>query len=510
MTTVAIVVDSVNITSDVIFNTASFESQFGGVPGTFSFVVRDPDQTHAFVTGVEMSLEIDGITMFGGYVTQVSMGHMADAADTSDLPNYQLRTWTLRGTDYNIIFDRRVARNTADYLSFITLTGPTDGQILTDLVENFSDCSDFSTAGIDNVATIPGNGNDVIAQGTKLRVEFQNMSFFGGAIWYIDGSKNFIYKAFEDVEKRWGFSDQPNKAGITVSPDEYQGATYGFRQVEAQEDSTYIVNDALIWGGSQFAGSGGGTVFSRVQDATSQSTYGRWQMAETHFGEANYKIQDGVDARANVIVNGPPGVDIYGQQKGLRYPQWQFTFQWNSVDVPLLSGIPDHLVAGDIVTINMQVFGVTKLLPLRSLRTSFPDALEDTADPDERVVQFDGVFGLQVGDPFTLWRYILANQSRAATTVAASPSVVNDDSTVAVYGAVGQFTPTPATDGVETVFFVPLGGYISGTLEVYLNGLLQRPGVDYTESDYTTGEFTMTSAPLATDNLIVTCLMLGT
>lgn len=506
MTTVAIVVDGDDITADVIFNTASFEQQFGGVPGSFQFTVRDPDQTHAFSTGKEMSLTVDGIRMFGGYLTQVSMGHMAPAAPIPNPSTYQMRTWILRGTDYNIIFDKRVARNTADYLTRITLTGPTDGEILTDLVDNFSDCGDFSTSGIQNVATIPGNGNDVIAQGTKLRTEFQNMSFFGGAIWYVDGSKNFIYAPFEDVEKRWGFSDTPNKNAITVSPDEFQGATYGFRQVEGQEDGTYIVNDALIWGGSQFAGTGGGTVFARVQDATSQSTYGRWQMAETHFGETNYKIQDGVDARANVIVNGPPGVDVYGEQKGLRYPQWQFTFTWFSVDVPLLSGSPDHLVAGDIVTIEMSVFGVTKLLPLRSLRTTFPDALEGS-DPDERVVQFEGTFGLQVGDPFTLWRYILTNQDRAATTVTNSPAAVNDDSTTTVYGAMGQFTPTPATDGVETVFFIPFG-YVSGTLAVYLNGLVQRPGVDFTETDNVAGEFTMTSAPIAADNLIATCVTL--
>ena len=508
MTTVAIVVDSVDITADVLFSTASFEQQFGGVPGSFSFTVRDQYQTHTFSTGKEMYMTVDGIRMFGGYLTQVSMGHMAPAAPipnpTSD---YQMRTWILRGTDYNIIFDKRVARNTADYLSYITLTGPTDGEILTDLVDNFSDCSDFTTTGIQNIVSVPGNGNDVIAQGTKLRTQFQNMSFFGGAIWYVDGSKNFIYAPFEDVEKRWGFSDTPNHNAITVSPNEFQGATTGFRQVEGQEDATYIVNDALIWGGSPFAGTGGGTVFSREQDATSQSTYGRWQMAETHFGETGYKIQAGVDARADVIVNGPPGADIYGQQKGLRYAQWQFTFTWNSTDVPLLSGTPDHLVAGDIVTIEMSVFGVTKLLPLRSLRTTFPDATED-GDPTERLVQFEGTFGLQVGDPFTLWRYILSNQDRAATAVGNAPAAVNDTSTTTVYGAMGQFIPTPATDGATTVFTIPFG-YIPGTLEVYLNGLIQRPGTDYTESDNVAGEFTMTTAPIAADNLIATCLTLG-
>jgi hypothetical protein len=513
MSSVVIIVDSSDITDAVIFSSASFDQQFGGVAGTFSITVRDPDRTLSFATGVEMSLDIDGQRMFGGYVTQVSMGHQAPAADTNDLDTYQLRTWTLRGSDYNIIFDKRVARRTSDYLTYITLSGPSDGEILTDLVDNYSDCSDFTTTGITNITNPPGDGNDVIAQGTKLRVEFANMSFFGGAVWYIDGNKNFIYVPFEDVEKRWGFSDQPNHDGITASPASFQGSTIGFRQVEAQEDGTYIVNDALIWGGSAFAGTSGGTVFARAEDATSQSTYGRWQIAEAHFGEKGYQIQDGVDARADVIVNGPPGADIYGQQKGLRYSQWQFQFTWFSTDVPTLSGVPDHLTAGDIVTIEMNVFGVTKLLPLRTLRTSFPDALLG-ADPAGRVVQFDGTFGLQLSDPFTLWHFILNNQTRAAQQVSNTPSAVNDSDTVTVYGALGQFQPTPATDNSTVLFGIPFG-YIPGTLQVYQGttggsgAALLQWGVDFTETDNEAGTFTMTVAPPATDYLLVVCYTLA-
>jgi len=44
---------------------------------------------------------------------------------------------------------------------------------------------------------------------------------------------------------------------------------------------------------------------------------------------------------------------------------------------------------------------------------------------------------------------------------------------------------------------------------VYLNGLLQRPTTDYTETSNTAGTFTMTSAPLATDNLTVAAFTLA-
>lgn len=504
MSTVEIVVDGIDYTNECLFNRCTFQQSMAAVPGTFQITVRDPERSLTFVTGVEISLDIDGVRMFGGYVTQVGMGHLAPAADTSDLGDYNLRVWNLRGTDYNIIFDKRVIRNTADYLSYIEITESFDGAILRDIVDNYADMSDFTTTGIEDIAAIDG---DVIQQGIKVRERFENLSFFGGAIWYADGNKNLIYKPYEDVEKRWGFSDVPNHNTITVSPDEFQGSTTGFRQVEATEDSTGIVNDALIWGGSEFAGSGG-TVFSRTQDATSQSTYGRWQYAETHFGERNYKTSFGTDARADVIVLGPPGTDIYGEQKGLRYPQWQFDFTWFSMDVPLLSGTPDHLVAGDIVTIDMEVFDVTKLLPLRSLRISFPDAMVESGDPDDRVVQFDGTFGLQLGDPFTLWRYIQKAENRVASTVnTVLATTATDTSTVTTFGAQFRGAPTPATDGVETVFAIQFG-YVAGSTQVYLNGLLQRPTTDYTESDPVAGEITMTTAPETTDNLLVLCVTL--
>ena len=491
MSTIVITIDSVDQTDDVVFERSSFSTSMNAAPGDFDILIRDPNQTKSFSTGKEISLTIDGLLMFGGFITQVSMVHFAPAADTSDLASYDLRAWNLRGADYNILFDRRVWRNTADYLHSIDLSAfTTDGAILSQLVNNYADMSGFDTSTIENIASIPTG--DIVQQGETMRKEFQNLSFFGGTVWYIRGDKKIIYTPFETVTKSWGFSDSPSPP-----------TSIGFRQVEAVEDGSFIENDALIWGGSEFAGTAGGTVFSRTQDATSESTYGRWQIAETHFGELHYKTQVGVDARSDVIVNGPPGADIEGQQKGLRYAQWQFTFTWFSQDVPSR----DHVIAGDIMQIDMATFSVSKLLPLRSLRTTFPDGFETDGT---HLVQFDGVFGLQVSDPFTLWAYLLKQQVRAAT-VQFSPAAVTDTSTTSTFGAVYQGTPSPATDNVTTNFSIGFG-YIPGSLQVY-KGTVGTAGaglltinVDWTEDDPEAGTFTMTTAPASTSFLYAVAL----
>lgn len=509
MSTVAIEITEpggspVDYTNSCIYERCSFTQQMNAVPGSFEVYVRDPEVVLSFTTGSEISLTIDGIKMFGGYIRTVSMSNLAPAADTTDPDAAGLPVWILRGTDYNIIFDSRVWRNTGNYLRLIDLSAfTTDGAILRELVDNFADLSDFDSSGIEDVATI--TGGDLVEQGKKLREEFKSLAAFGGTVWYANGDKKFIYTPFEDVEKRWGFSDDPNHNTITASPVSYQGATTGYRQVEYTEDGSYMGNDAFVWGGNKFSA---GTLFARETDATSISEHGRWQVAEVHFGERLYSIQDKVDAVASAIVNGPPGADAFGQQKGLKYPQFSFQFTWFGDDVPLLSGVPDHLIPGDLVTIDMTVFGVNQLLPLRTLRTSFPNAF---VEDGTHKVQFEGTFSLQLSDPYSLWAFLLSNRPGSKTT-GAVVTAVDDTSTVTVFGARYEGTPTPTPDGATTVFTIPFG-YIAGTTEVWYNGVFQRRDTDYTESDPEAGEITLTFVPPAPATgapsaLIVACATL--
>ncbi len=483
-----------DVTDDCLFERTTFTSNFNGAPGSFAVYVRDPLQTHFFATGYEIRCTIDGSLALGGYVTMVGMTSLADVAVIPPDPeDYDMRVWHLTGADYNIAFDRRVFRNTGDYLTQIKINETVDGAILRVAIGSYTDMSDFDTSGIVDIATIPDIAYVLLQQGWAVRKEAETLLPFSGAVYYIDGNKLIVWKPYDDAEKRWGFSDTPNDNAITASPDSYQGATIGYAAVEATEDATMMANDVLVWGGSEFAGSGG-TVFDREQDATSISDHGRWQHAETHFGEQWYKTSAGVTAAAQAILNGPPGADATGQEKGLKNAQWQFTFTWFSNRVPTLSGVRNHIVAGDLVTIELSTFGVTRLLPVRSITTSFPDALENDGT---HLVQFQGTFGLQLSDSFSLWRYVIKNQNRVQIQ---TQTAVTDSSTSTVFGASYSGEPTPATDGVTTVFTIAFP-YIAGTLRVVRNGLEQEKGVAFTESDPDTGEFTMTSAPLTTDEL---------
>ena len=62
-------------------------------------------------------------------------------------------------------------------------------------------------------------------------------------------------------------------------------------------------------------------------------------------------------------------------------------------------------------------------------------------------------------------------------------------------------TPTPATDGAETVFTT--GAYVSGTLIVFRDQSVMIPGIDFDETVAASGTFTMTDAPDADEVLRV-------
>jgi hypothetical protein len=117
---------------------------------------------------------------------------------------------------------------------------------------------------------------------------------------------------------------------------------------------------------------------------------------------------------------------------------------------------------------------------------------------------------VQLSDPWWMWKMLrdLAPSNRTPPTV----STATGTTTSAIYGALGSFEPSPATNSSQTVFSIPFS-YIRGTTQVY-RGLpgqlaLQSPGVDYTESSPGDGEITFTSAPSTAQDLWIVCRLAG-
>lgn len=528
--TVQIVYDplgaDLDITDHVLFEDATFETQMNAIPGTATFRVKDENRSYIFITGREIRLYIDGVQMWGGYIRRVSRGFFFPADDTNPASTFHNRAWTIEAVDYNILLDNRIIRRTDNYTGHVpdSVGYPKttdDGWALWKLLYSYSDFPHGSRASgyfditsdrtdateIENITTVlPSDSTSKFKykqQGTQVREQFVDLAKMAGAVFYISGDRKVHYHPWEKMTKRWGFSDIPNYNAITASPDGYQGADWGFHEVVAEEDGALITNDAIVWGGSPI-GSDGTVLYARVTNQDSIDEHGRWQIGESHFNELG--TQAGVNARANVIIFGPPGSTDQGVLKGLRYPQWVFRFQWWADKVPTLSGSRDHIMAGEFMRIELNAFSLTgssvKYAPCRTLKITFPEL-----DPQGNAhALFTGEFSFSYTDSIAMWRSMFDIKKSEAPRLVAT---VGNNSTTAKYGDFGLFTAF-YPDGYETEFDLPNDfGYITQTLIVVINGLEQIRDTDYTETDPVAGTFTMSTAPSSTDTIMVHCRMLA-
>lgn len=491
MSTISIKYNNTDITNSVLFASARFEAQLGAFPGTFEFIVRDDEQLLSFSTGKEVTLDIDGVRYYGGFTTQVSQQLAIPVDDTTVISSIQTRQWVLRGADYNLLLDKRVVFNKAAPTQAIPIQSLpfTDQQAVSKLCNEYLDLSgdgiDFSTY-VDVVGPVVSTGTEFGYQGSgaSWRKQMESISNQTGAIWYIDSSKKLHYQKVESLTPPWGFADKPNNT-----------TTYGFREMQFIEDATRVANDALVWGGSEFGSSGlsSQTVFAQVENLTSQGVTGRWQYAEQHFNEPTYFEQGGVNNRGNIIVFGEPGTVIFttgpDENRGLQNPQLNIRLAWFS------GGTPTPLAPGAVVNIFLYSFGPPPLqlsLPARSITISFPTPSD---------ARLDAFFGIQTSDPWTLWKYVkkVAESRTERRTVSV---LTGDGTTTSVTGTWVCTTPSPAPDGATTTFTLT-DAYIPGTTQVWLNGLHQRPGYEYNESNPNAKQITFVAAPLGGDQLWV-------
>jgi hypothetical protein len=513
----------VDITNKVLYAGCRFEGQHGAIPGMAEVTVKDLDQTFSVSTGDELEMELDGVPYWGGFIRKVERLFALPVVDTSDPGSVVARQFKLTAVDWNIMFDSRVIHNPADHLHHLPYfqLDKTMGYLLrTKLFADYiDDMSDFDTTTyIDNVYVprFDEDGNpdpdaskrgSFVQQGEKLRKQMDDFAQFG-AVYYIDAAKNVHFHEIEDTVAPWGFSDVPNKLPLGTP-----GATYGMREYEDSFSNGAMANDAFVWGGSEWAGSGG-TRFKRRQNASSITAHKRWQYAEVRFGDL--RTQGEVTARAHVIVDGNTTGAVGGDtSRGMAKDEISVTCVWFAHDVPFDGPIRAHLKPSDVVTFYMYVLSENGVdpsvitLPLRSVNITFPTIPSDGSPQDPLTyVRFEGKFGLQLSDPWYFWKLLRDLRPVVQPIVAAA----DGSTTAAVYGTLGSFEPSPATNGSVKVFTIPFA-YIEGTTQVYKGPpgqlSLLTLGTHYTESDPASGEITFVTAPSTDHDLWVICRVAG-
>ena len=264
----------------------------GAEPGTFVITIKDPDRSLSFVTGREVTLDIDGHRQFGGYITHVGMGHFFDADDTSEMPDYTKRKWMLRGPDYNIIFDKRVVRNTNDYTQSINLTDQTDGALLRRIINDYADMDDYTHVAVSRTSprSMVTSSSRPARSASSSRSTRTSVGRCGTRAPARTSST-----CHSRTSRSAGASPTPPTTTRSPPARMSSRARPSVSDRRGGRRRHPMVNDAIDLGRVRVGWQRGQWCSLARPHAGSIAEHNRWQLAETHFGERCYKIQDGVD-----------------------------------------------------------------------------------------------------------------------------------------------------------------------------------------------------------------------
>jgi hypothetical protein len=509
--TISIKLGNTDISDMVVYNQTSFQSQSNPIQGSFKVTLRDLDHDFTPTVGKKLTCHIDGVPLFGGYVMRIGRGNFFPAVDTPNPSAIKTRKWILEGPDFNVLFDKRVLRDPSDYTSVLEVPSGkrTISKAYKYLMNNFIDVPaglDFVTHCdvIDGQYGTEENGGRYLGQGQTWREQMEDFAEMGGLVYYIDADFKVHLHRYEETLSPWVFVDIAS-AGVN---------TVRFREGEYTKDFTRAATEALVWGGSTIrkpGGPGGEIVFAKYPDPPAndatwfgqlqsaekeqkaidrRNELGRWQVAEERAGQSNYLTLASVKNRAYVMINGVPGdPPNHGIEGGFSAPIEQMSAAWFAHDVPG----KDHVKPGTLQTFILYSQGkpaqpLVTTLPCRSMRVTFPTLPTDNPG-GQTYVRFDGEFSSSYGDSRHLWRYL--RKKRGA--VGSSTIVVDNNNESAPPGSLATLWPNETANGTRTQFTYKYRFYLD-QFDLFLNGLFQRPSIDYSY-DPSLKQVTFATAP---------------
>lgn len=107
---IVIKVNGVDVTPIVRYADARFQSQVNGSAAPCFLAVRDLDHTQGFTTGHEITLDVDGVRRWTGFVTKIRRQYSSAVVDTTE-PAETARWFAIDGVDLNILFQKRIVFN---------------------------------------------------------------------------------------------------------------------------------------------------------------------------------------------------------------------------------------------------------------------------------------------------------------------------------------------------------------------------------------------------------------
>jgi hypothetical protein len=263
---IRITVGGVDVTGDVNFAKSQFTQNAKTGAGTFEMLLYG---VQTFDGGEEVHVEIDDFRTFGGYVMSVEAVYIFEAD----------ATWTgtvLRGTDFNVLFDRLFAYNKPSvtgsggrYVNWKSFAkGTYDDTIIKKVFGSYVDLP----PGFDYLSYVDRVGVAAIEEpwamptaGSSVRQTMASLSQVTTSVWWIDP-----YLALHNHPRTKLTAPYPITDG--------QGGISS-KELAISADISQMVNENVVWG--VLARNIDGEITAQHdRDDDSISRYGRWQYGE--------------------------------------------------------------------------------------------------------------------------------------------------------------------------------------------------------------------------------------
>lgn len=421
----------VDYTSKVLISECSF-TQSARV-GAGSFTVGLKGAFPEIKGGEEIRVEIDGFRVFGGYVTQIEQTYFFSTVPTPKT--------VLHGTDYNALFDRLTVYNLRSVLATYNLKGThyggyvqpiyyakgtSDQEIILDVIERHMLIDlpadlDYSTW-VDAVDTpAPATGWMLPESGSPWRAMMQSITTVTNGLFYIDPSKALHYHDRSRVTAPFAITD--GAGGVSC------------KGLEITFDISEMKNDVTVWGTLARTVSGEIMNWREIDDGKSAQRY--WKSRVDYANKVIKKYQTiGI---SNLTKNQKkiyyrylevlpyykaqlqyamlnPGFDAVAKYGRWQYPEFRSEIHSSSwvlkrarsvvnrygqpITMAKASIYEPGLVAGQVVTLKSNEYGITVNLPIRSMTITFPVSIGAKNGSYYVIPKYDLLMGL---DPETGW-----------------------------------------------------------------------------------------------------------
>lgn len=328
--TATITVGAVDISEHVVYAQTQFTLSAAAQPGTCNIYVRDVASVLSFNEGASIVLDIDGTTMWRGYLFDLEMVYINEDDESK-------RGWRLSGVDLNILLDKLIMYNHADPRKYpdgggtykrrkvirdgqtigyqVTVPRDTyDGDYVKAMLKDFDIdlvVPTIKKGRIESVGMINPDGPFTPpSAGVTMRDFLIDVSRNvqrsepGSAIWYIDPEAYLVYRAQDEFYAPFWVGD--------ADPSGYINGVQGenVRSLRIRRTISNLKNDVLVFAGELNPSPNSRQKRLKYKHKVNQSsidTYGRFQHAETL--KSGWRQQT-VNARANKIINqqGTPGI----------------------------------------------------------------------------------------------------------------------------------------------------------------------------------------------------------